>query len=223
MIKTPYRYLSDDDLSETQIYVTMQTYDRCAPEYAQKWEWNPITVREIKKYNIAPFQKYVKLGSSVLLVECQSGRDYKLLSELGYSCFGVGSSYGLLVEATKRVPNGLFGRLDPRELPFIPESFDGIYADALTNIPRRDLPSVLADFHIFLKTKGILYLSLKLGSKHVLELSDLGGQRFFSLYQKSEITTMLSKAGFTLLWSDESFNTDHSLPHWFSVVVQKKA
>ncbi len=219
--QTPHTLLPDDDLSETQIYVTTQTYDRSAKAYADKWEWNPVTMREVKKYNITPFKKYVHPGGTVLIVECQSGRDYQLLTEEKFRCLGIGFSYGLLQEALKRVPNGIFIHLDVRSLPFMPESFDAIYADALVHTPKRDMASMLKDFRIFLKTRGVLYLSLKLGTYNVLVVEDLDGKRYMTLYRKEEICTMIENAGFSILWSEVSENTDPSLPKWFSLVAQK--
>lgn len=221
MKNTPHVFLPDEDLSETQIYVTIQTYDRFASEYAKKWEWNAKTIAEIKKYNIAPFVRYAKPGGNVLIVECQSGRDYKLLTEAGFSCLGVSFSYGLLTEATKRIPAGLFVHLNIRPLPFMPESFDAIYADALTSVPKRHMRDTLKDFRIFLRHHGVLYLSLKLGTSHVMVMEDLGGKRYVTLYQKREITDMVQGAGFRSLWSEESPNTDPSLPLWFSLVAEK--
>ena len=177
MKKTPHRFLPDDDLSENQIYITIQTFDRFAIDYSERWEWNPHTIREVKKFNIAPFTKYAKKEGSVLIAGCQSGRDYSLLSKEGYSCLGVGFSFGLLTEAIKRVPGGHFVQLDLRGLPFLPESYDGIYADDLTTIPKRDMKDVLRDFQIFLKPNGVLYLSLHLGKGNVFVMEDLGGKR----------------------------------------------
>lgn len=221
MVKVAHRYLPDDDLSETQIYVTMQTFDRFAKEYADKWEWNPRTIREVKKYNIAPFTKYAKKKGSVLIVGCQSGRDYSLLSKEGYSCLGVGFSYGLLAEAIERVPGGHFVHLDLRELPFLPESYDAVYADALTTIPKHDMKETLRDFRIFLKPGGVLYLSFKLAEGNVFVMEDLGGKRYLTLFKKDEILKMLKGVGFKIVWSEESPHTDPSLPSWFSLVAKK--
>ncbi len=221
MRKTPYRLLSENDLSETQVFVTMQTYDRFADTYAEKWEWRAKTVQEVKKYNIKPFTKYAQKGCKVLIVGCQSGRDYTLLTEEGFRCLGTSFSYGLLTEALKRVPNGMFVHLDPRSLPFLPESFDAVYADALTYIPRSDLPGALRDFRIFLKPGGVLYLSLKLGKKRVYVVQDIGGPRYLTLFRKQEIVTMVEAAGFHLVWSETSPHTEARLPKWFSLVAEK--
>lgn len=216
-----HRFLSDDDLSETQIYVTMQTFDRFTSTYAERWEWNPRTIQEVKKYNITPFSKFAKKRGKVLIVGCQSGRDYSLLTKLGYSCLGIGFSYGLLTEALRCVPGGHFVHLDLRSLPFIPESYDAVYADALTTIPKRDIKDTLRDFRIFLKPGGILYLSLKLGEGNVFVMEDLGGKRYLTLFRKKEIVEMVDKVGFKIVWSKESFHTDPALPAWFSLVAKK--
>ena len=80
---------------------------------------------------------------------------------------GTSFSYGLLTEAVKRVLKGIFVHLDSRSLPFVPESFDAVYADALTYIPSSDLKDALRDYKIFLREKGVLYLSLRIGKESV--------------------------------------------------------
>lgn len=222
MKKSSYKILPDKDLSETQIYTTMETYDRFAKEYAEKWEWNPKTVYEIKKYNIKPFLKYAKKGGAVSLLSCQTGRDYSLLRRAGFSCLGVEFSYGLLTEAVKRVPGGLFIHMGPRSfLPFVSESFDAIYADDLNFAPKKDIKNLLRDFRIFLKPYGILYLSLKLGKGNICLVENLGGKRYMTLFQKSEILELVKSAGLSLLWSKESEDTDPTIPKWFSLIAQK--
>lgn len=218
---TPHTFLPDEDLSETQVTLTMQTYDRFAREYADRWEWNPVTIREVEKYNIQPFLHHAKPGGTVLVAECQSGRDYKTLTRKGFRCLGVGFSYGLLIEAIRRVPDGLFIRQDIRSLPFLPESFDGIYADAMIIVPRRDMGALLKDYRIFLRKTGVLYLSLKLGEKNILLLNDLGGPRYCTLYRQQEIEMLVGRNGFGIVWQAVSPHTDPRLPQWFSLIAKK--
>jgi len=218
---TNYKILSDSDISEDQIYSTIQTYDRFANKYAKKWEWNPETIKEIKKYNIKPFLQFTKKEGTVLIVGCQTGRDYSIFKEEGYKCIGTEFSFGLLSEAILRIPDGVFIRLFPKSLPFMPESFDAIYADALTIVPKKDIKDVLRDFKIFLRKNGVLYLSVKLGRKNILVLNDLGGPRYFTLFKKKEILDIVKKVGFKTLWSEESPNTDPVLPRWFSLIAKK--
>lgn len=200
----------------------METYDRFAKVYAEKWEWNPKTIREIKKYHIEPFLKYAKKGGVVALFGCRSGRDYSLLKKTGFYCLGMGFSYGLLAEAVKRVPGGLFIHMGPRSfLPFVPESLDAIYADYLTFVPKKDIKNLLRDFRIFLKPYGVLYLSFKLGKGNVCMVENLGGKRYMTLFQKNEILKLIKSAGFNLLWSKESKHTDPTMPKWFNLVAQK--
>ena len=220
-MQTPHSFLPDTDLTETQRYVTIQTYDRFASIYAQKWEWNPKTIREIKKYNIMPFCKYAKKGGNVLIVGSFCGRDYHFLTNNGYACVGVEPSFGLLIEALRRVPNGLFLHRNLQLLPFMPESFDAVYADALTSIPKKKMKETIKDFTIFLRKKGILYLSLKLGKTDVILMDDLGGKRYFTLFTEKEIRNIISSCDLTILWSATSDHTDPTLPQWFSLIAKK--
>ncbi len=223
MANSLYSFSNDKDLSETQVYMTIHTFDKYASEYAKKWEWNPKTVSEIQKYNICPFLKYVKNGSTCLIAGCQSGRDYLLLAKAGLKCIGVSPSFGLLREALRRVPQGIFLRSDLRELPFLPDSFDSIYADALTMIPKKDIKDTLKDFKIFLRDGGCLYLSFKLGKKDsLLVMEDLGGPRFMTLFKREEVQSILEDVGFETVWIEESSHTDPELPRWLSLIVKKK-
>lgn len=213
--------LPDRDLTETQLFVTTQTFDRYASKYAKEWEWNKKTIEEIKKYNIEPFSKHLEENETVLIVGSRSGRDFKLLSDQGFRCIGIEPSYGLITEALERVPNGLFVNQDLRVLPFLPGSFDAIYSDNLSIIPKRDVRDILKDYRIFLKPSGILYLSLKLGQSDVFVMNDLGGPRYMTMYEKETILEFVRGAGFSILWSEESTHTDLSLPRWFSLVAKK--
>lgn len=155
-----------------------------------------------------------------MIAGCQTGRDYALFSKVGMKCVGVSPSYGLLQEALKRVPEGIFFQSDLRHLPFLPKSFDSVYADVFTMIPKRDFKNTLKDFQIFLKPGGILYLAVKLG-EGVLVIEDLGGPRFSALFKKSEVLQTLKSLSMKVLWSVTSEHTDPNLPNWFSLIAQK--
>ncbi len=209
------------DLTQTQVYTTYQTFDKRASEYADNWEWNRNMIKIITKYNIEPFTKFVKPGSTCLIAECQSGRDYSILSEYGLRCIGTSSSYGLLIEAQKRVPNGLFLCSDVRKLPFVPNSFDHIYADALTRIPRRDVKDTIKDLYLFLRTNGYIYLSFRIGKKGMYLQKDIVGKRYMTIFNKSDILKIINSTGLHIVWSTTSKHLETTLPDWFSLVAQK--
>ena len=58
--KTPHKVFLHEDLSLSQVNLSVQTFNRCAKEYAEKWEWCPETIKQTKKYNTDPFLKYIK-------------------------------------------------------------------------------------------------------------------------------------------------------------------
>lgn len=217
-----YQLLPDEDLTEAQMYATTQTLDAHARTYAAAWEWNPVTIREIKKYNIVPFLPHVTPGGTILIAENQSGRDYEIFTKEGFRCLGISRSFGLLQEALARVPHGLFLHLDIRSLPFMPESFDAIYADAMVHVPKKDVRTMLKDFRIFLRPSGVIYVSVLLGDGNVIVTDDSGGKRYMTVYTKEDVDSALANAGFSHLWSATSSHTDPAMPNWYSVVAKKQ-
>lgn len=75
------------------------------------------------------------------------------------------------------------------------DAYDGIYASfSLLHAPRADFPRHLAAIHRALKTEGIFFLGLKLGTgEHRDELD-----RFYTYFSQTEIEAALEQAGFTI-------------------------
>lgn len=219
---TKCHILKKTDLTEAQMYVTIETLNRHATEYAKKWEWNPHTIQEITKYNINPFLKYAKPKGNVLIVGSRCGRDLHFLTQKGFSCLGTEFSYGLLEEALRRVPHGMFIRLDPRSLPFISNSFDAVYADDIAYLPIKNIKKTIRDFKIFLRDNGILYLSFRTGQNSILIMNEFGEKRYIALYKKNDITDFIKSVGFTIIWKKDSPHTDPDLPSWHSLIARKK-
>jgi SAM-dependent methyltransferase len=209
------------DLSQDQMYITTQTFDNNAKQYAKVWEFKPEMQPDIVKYNLKPFFKYAKKPGNCLIAGCQSGRDYQQIKKRGINCVGVSESFGLLSEAIKRIPDGVFLFSDLRELPFLPESFDYVYADALTKIPRKNLKKTLKDFKIFLRPKGYMYLSFRVGATGIYLQQDSVGKRYMTIYDQTELTNMIKSLNLEIKWSARSKHVDPYFPDWLSMVVQK--
>jgi ubiquinone/menaquinone biosynthesis C-methylase UbiE len=222
MRKLSHKLHPGKDLTETQSYITLQTFNKNAKEYAEKWEWSSAMTKEIVKYNIKPFLQFVKPGNTCLIAGCQSGRDYSILSKKGMKCVGVSWSYGLLKEAQIRVPDGIFLFADLRNLPFMSNGFDAIYADALTRIPRKDVKQVLKDFRVFLKDGGYLYLSFRVGEEGVYQQDDSVGKRYMTMFDEVKLVDMIKNSGFNISWKARSEHLKKSLPNWLSLVVKKE-
>ena len=219
---TKHKILQNTDLTEAQMYATIETFNRHAKDYAEKWEWNPHTIQEIKNYNINPFLKYAKPKGKVLIVGSRTGRDLYFLSKKGFNCLGTEYSSGLIEEALQRVPYGMFVRLDPRSLPFMPNSFDAIYADDIAYLPIKNIKKTVRDLKIFLRDNGVLYLSFRIGDNSILVMDEFDDKRYIALYKKKDLTDFIESLGFKIIWDKNSPHTDPGLPNWYSLIARNK-
>lgn len=209
------------DLTNKQIAVTRDFYNRCAKDYAEKIEWLPKTRAEILKYNITPLVKYTPKGGSVLLVGCGTGRDYALLTQKGFKCLGIDNSFGMLNEARKRV-KGNFLKLDLREIKKLKRKFDAISCEsALPHIPEKELDRILQNFKACLTGKGIIYLAVKVGKKGVIQRANFGSKRFFLVYDQKDFKKHLCQNGLKILWQAISKHTLANYPRWYSIICTK--
>jgi 2-polyprenyl-3-methyl-5-hydroxy-6-metoxy-1,4-benzoquinol methylase len=176
---------------------TIAVYNRLGKRY----------IRAIARGRPPEWKKFVKLlpkGGQVLDVGCAGGRDSGAFSEKGFRVVGIDASPVLLNEARRHVPGVRFLQKDVRKLTFPKNSFDGIWAHAvLLHLKRSEIPGVLKSFFQILKLDGVLYVEVKAGkgARYVAE-DLLGGQkRFFTFFTKSEMETLIRKAGFKIIYS----------------------
>jgi len=194
--------------------ITNKTYDLIAVDYAERY-WN-MSLHDM----LQRFTNLVQAGGQVLDLGCGPGRDVALLNERGFNTIGIDRSLGMLQQAKQRV--GLqFACADMRQLPLAEASLDGIWMCAsLLHIPHADVPHVLNEAYRVLRTKGVLYISVRQGVGEEWSNSD-GGPRFFTLFQLEALFAFVKEAQFKVQWhSLESFG--HST--WINVlcVVENK-
>ena len=116
---------------------TIETYDKYAKVYAERWFEKPVTKPLLRK-----FAKYLK-GKRILDVGCGPGHDSKWLHKHGYDVIGIDNSTGMLREARKRVPKVKFIKMDMRHLKFPKESFDGLWVCAVNVKSGQRFPSMI--------------------------------------------------------------------------------
>ncbi len=215
-IKTEYNEFNQECFTATK-----EAYEKFSSKYAEMWEWNPETEREILKYNIRPFCNYCKKGGEVLILGCGTGRDYQLLAKEGYSCTGVDYSSSMLEEAKDRT-NGRFIQADIREFDIDKEKYDGVYCESIfTHLSRQDAVLVLSRVKKSLKEKGALYIAVKIGNSGIYFTNDIGGIRYFTVYEKEDFLELISSVGFNVVYSMISEHTEKDRPRWFSLVAKK--
>jgi len=182
-----WSYTSLDDLVSSQIEITRLSYDTHSQEYAEAWEWSSIARQRTKKDYIDPFAKEIKKNGVVLVVGCGTGRDLKVLGELGFHYLGIDSSRGMLMEAiNQRNVDGPVLCSDLESLSLVENSFDGILIDsAIEHIRKVDIDKILEKLYKSLKKNGVMLLRFRLGNGKVFRVDDMVGTRYFTSYRKN--------------------------------------
>jgi len=200
--------------------ITRNTYENFSSKYAEMWEWNKKTQKSIIKTGIVPFSKFCKKRGKVLIAGCGTGRDYQILSEKDFSCLGIDYSQSMINEALKRT-KGKFLKADIKDFSAKSKS-DGIYCEsALTHLSKSDTKKVLSNFFNNLVDKGILYVAVKIGDPGIYVSNDIGGKRYFMIYDKNDFCNLLNEKGFKIIKTMISNHTDSSRPKWLSIVAKK--
>ena len=99
--------------------------------------------------------------------------------------------------------------------------YDGIWASfSLLHAAREDIPTFLRNIHTAIKTNGVFYIAMKLGSgRHRDDL-----QRLYTYVSEAELQSWLSDAGFD--WIDhttgETPGLDGSMSAWIGVFARAR-
>jgi len=127
----------------------------------------------------------------------------------------------MIGEAKKRT-KGTFLQADIKDYSS-KDRYDGIYCEsALTHLSKSDAKRVLSSFSKNLTDKGILYVAIKIGEPGIYVSDDLGGKRYFMIYDKEEFSGLVNNIGFDIIQTIISDHTDDSRPKWLSIVARKK-
>ncbi len=169
---------------------TIETYNHIAGEFADR-NWDTHLDRMLDA-----FVRGIPSGGCVLDLGCGPGRDVALLAERGFQVVGMDLSIGMLQEAQRRGVSSLgLVCADMRSLPVARGAFDGVWASAsLLHLERAEAPVALSETARVLRSRGRLYLSVKLGDGQAWDTRF--GQRFFTYYQPDEVAELVNTAGF---------------------------
>ena len=175
-----------------------ETYNRIAEDWhrdhlADDW-WREGTDDFIKK---------LPAGAQVLDVGCGSGVKSKYLAAHGLNVVGIDISDKLLEIARREMPNGDYRELSMIDLDDMPETFDGIFAQAsLLHIPKKDAGDVVKKMARRLVPDGLLCINVKetregKPEEGILKEDGYGYEceRFFSYFTMSELEQHLTDAG----------------------------
>lgn len=211
-----------------------------------------IPSNNMKKYTDETAEVYTKLGKTylslvahatpeeihifcekmpkrarILDLGCAGGRDSKIFADRGFDVVGIDLCDPFLEEAKKNVPSGTFLKKDFLDLDLPTTSFDGIWACAsLLHLKKTDVGKTMESLYHLLKQGGHIFVGVKQGKgeDRIIDTLSNGHHRFFSFYEKEEIETMITNAGFNVLYTKiQPDRTGRAEVKWIMLIAQKSA
>lgn len=188
---------------------TVAYYDDRAAAYAES-SW-----KQDLSFLLSPFCDRLSPGCRVLDLGSGAGRDSEALRGRGFEAVSLDASAGLLA-AHKARGGRLLLRGDFLHLPFRDACFGGVWACAsLLHVPAARTHDVLCDISRVLLPRGILAVSLKLGSG---ENRDEDG-RSWTFYLPETARAALERANFTVLEEVRNLDTSGRSIEWLSLLA----
>ena len=162
------------------------------------------------------FAASIPVGGYVLDYGCGPGRTAGYFAECGLQTHAFDASIEMVKLARNNI--GVKVWLGSFESFSAKDTYDGIWANfSLLHAPREEMHNLLKVIHSALKTKGKLFLSLKLGTGQARDT--LG--RLYTYYEKEELRNFLQTAGFT--WESHIEGSgkglDGTVSEWISVLA----
>ncbi len=166
-------------------------------------------------------------GALVLDVGCGGGTKSKYLVGNGFDVVGTDLSENMTSIAKREFPQGRFSVLDVRDVDTLPETFDGIFAQAvLLHLPKKEFTPVLKKFKEKIKDGGYLYVAVKeqradKNEEEIKDMDDYGYpyELFFSYFTQSEMEQFFSDAGFEVV---SSTVTPSGRTRWIQIIGRNK-
>jgi trans-aconitate methyltransferase len=179
--------------------ITVETYDRRAPELAEYFRG--IGTREKHIDYVLDLIGHPK-DPRIVEIGCGDGRDAKSIVERTPNYLGFDISTGMIDIAKQYVPDGNFVVADAAGFEF-PDDLDAIFAFAsLLHLSKDEVRSIFSRAHIALKEGGVFYVSVKHApAYHARIIRDQFGERLFYFYDEAQLGT-LAGDGFEIVSSE---------------------
>lgn len=185
---------------------TRRTYDHIAVDYSSKID-RLVSGSWVGGFERALLDRLLSMVESVkpliLDLGCGNGKDTDHLRPQAAVAVGIDISYGMLKEATKRVPDGDFCQMDMRHLGFPGGLFDGVWANGcIYHVPKADFVLVLREIQRILGPSGVFSFNFKIGTGEQLEESPrsyAASPRFYAYYTTNEMERLLKQTGFAVM------------------------
>jgi SAM-dependent methyltransferase len=190
---------------------TIAIYDEKTDEYAALTERVP--------HDLVRFHGYLPSGARILDYGCGPGTSAAYLAKQGHIADAFDASAKMVAYSQKHSGvtawQATFDQFNTLSM------YDGIWASfSLLHAAREDIPTFLRNIHTAIKTNGVFYIAMKLGSgRHRDDL-----QRLYTYVSEAELQRWLSDAGFD--WIDhttgETPGLDGSMSAWIGVFARAR-
>ena len=176
----------------------VESYDRIATQYACKF-CNELDDKPLEQLLLTRFAARVRSHGRVCDLGCGPGHIARFLLGCGVDVFGLDVSSAMVSEALLNNPAIEFQVGDMAALDHPPDSLAGVVAFySLIHIQPDEIAHVLGDLFKVLKPRGLLLMSLHLGSG-LLHLDEMWGMPVdvdIVFYERSHVEKCLREAGF---------------------------
>lgn len=219
-------YTEFKDLTDDQIVVTRQTYERNADRYVLNYERRDGALDEARIFTLDPFlREFESLGmkGKILFTGCGSGRDMEEAIRQGFSVVGIDTSLHMINIGKILGIKSPMMEMDMEHMDFPENSFDGIFCEtAIAHVRRKDLPSLLASFRKILVPKGLLLVTFRKGSGFVYVTEDkIGGKRYYISMNKRRADRYIIESGFEII-GRSSHKVGERPPYYNLIAINKK-
>jgi cyclopropane fatty-acyl-phospholipid synthase-like methyltransferase len=138
-------------------------------------------------------------GSRVLDLGCASGVPVAVRIAQHHHVTGVDLSVTQIEEAQRKVTEGTFPCADILKVDFPPQHFDAVVSFyTFDHIPREEHPALLAQIYQWLRSEGLLLISVEDGDQPGTVAEWLGVPMYFSHFDAENTKRLVKEAGFSI-------------------------
>ncbi|PLX28432.1 hypothetical protein C0581_02270 [Candidatus Parcubacteria bacterium] len=197
---------------------TIALYSKLGTEYLDDIEaFTPVDIQE--------FIDLLPENGKVLEIGCAGGRDAKVFIKQGFEYVGIDLVAKFIKEAKKRVPKGVFKKMDVLQLDFPKNYFDAVWANAVfLHLDKKDVPKALKNIYRMLKPGGKIHVRVKRGKGSVYTKDNLSkeNKRLFTFFYKNELEKFIKDSSFKIISSKILPDDLGRNVEWASVWAEKK-
>jgi len=188
-----------DDSRMDKTEKTIQTYDRCATAFEDKFMG-----LHLYRDSLHRFSGMIEKGWKVLDLGCGPGNVSRfLIDQIGnIDLTGIDLSREMIRLAERNVPEASFMVKDIRRLNFESATYDAIVAAfCLPFLHDDEAEALIRNMHRVLKPKGYLYLSCMEGTGEGFETASFtaGEELFINYFEETFLTDIFRDCGFCII------------------------